>query len=416
MKRVKLGILGMGRGAYLGRAAMLADADIVAVCDNHEKRLAEGKKCFPDAVEYTDFDEFINHPMDGVILANYFHEHTPFAIKLLEKGIHVLTECTSNSTMAEGVQLVRAVEKSDAIFMLAENYPHMKFNREMKKICESGTLGKILFAEGEYNHPGDPMDISFKKEYIYFPEHWRNFLPRTYYITHSLAPLMSATGAFPKKVTAFACPAPFDGDFPSASYSAADKAAIIMIQNDDDSVFRVTGCAAFGAHGNSYRICGTNGQIENLRGMGEKVMLRYNSWQVPDGAECTKCYDPAWDDEDEELIEKTGHGGGDFLILRDFIRCIKEGKKHQFDVYFATAMASVAILSHRSILEGGKTFDVPDFRLEEDRVKWENDNETPFYYSDGRTPTIPCCSDPNYAPTQKQKQLFRELIMEEKLN
>ena len=414
MKRVKLGIFGMGRGAYLGRAAMLGDADIVAVCDNHEKRLEKGAKSFPEAVAYTSFEEFIKHPMDGVILANNFHEHAPFAIKLLEKGINVLCECTSNSTMAEGVRLVRAAEKSSAIFMLAENYPNMKFNREMKRVCRGGTLGKILFAEGEYNHPADPMDISFKKEYVYFPEHWRNFLPRSYYITHSLSPLMSATGAFPKKVTAFACPAPFDADVPSASYSAGDKAAIIMIQNDDGSVFRVTGCAAFGAHGNSYRICGTKGQIENLRGMGEKVMRRYNSWELPEGKEKTNCYEPSWDDKDEELIEKTGHGGGDFLIVRDFVDCIKNGKPHQFDVYFATAMASVAILSHRSILEGGKVFDVPDFRLEEDKRRWENDCETPFHYSDGRTPTIPCCSDPSYAPTQKQMQLFRELVMDEK--
>ncbi len=404
----------MGRGAYLGRSVLLADAEVVAVCDFHKKRLEEGAKSFPGAVKYESFDEFIEHPMDGVILANDFHEHTPFAIRCLEKGIHVLCECTSNGTMAEGVALVRAAEKSDAFFMLAENYPHMKFNREMKRICDGGTLGKILFAEGEYNHPTDPNDINFKKDYNYFPKHWRNFLPRTYYITHSLAPIMSATGAVPKKVTAFACPAPFDADVPSASYSAGDKAAIIMTQNDDGSVFRVTGCAGFGAHGNSYRICGTKGQIENLRGMGERVMLRYNAWEKPEDADEVKCYEPEWGDKDRELIEKTGHGGGDFLIVREFIDCIKEGRKPDFDVYFATVMASVAILAHRSVLEGGKVFDVPDFRREEDRVLWENDTLSPFWYTDGRAPTLPACSDPDFAPTEKQMKLFHTLVMEEK--
>ena len=55
-----------------------------------------------------------------------------------------------------------------------------------------------------------------------------------------------------------------------------------MTQNDDGSVFRFTGCAAFGGHHNAYRVCGTKGQIENLRGMGGKVMLRYNKWEKPD--------------------------------------------------------------------------------------------------------------------------------------
>ena len=35
-------------------------------------------------------------------------------------------------------------------------------------------------------------------------------------------------------------------------------------------------CLAFGAHDNAYRLCCEKGQIENLRGMGDRVMLRYN--------------------------------------------------------------------------------------------------------------------------------------------
>ena len=54
-----------------------------------------------------------NHPgMEAVFLCNFFHDHAPFAIKALERNIHVLSECTSNGTMAEGVALVRAAKKS----------------------------------------------------------------------------------------------------------------------------------------------------------------------------------------------------------------------------------------------------------------------------------------------------------------
>jgi hypothetical protein len=121
-------------------------------------------------------------------------------------------------------------------------------------------------------------------------------------------------------------------------------------------------------------------------------MLRYNEWNIPEGMEETNFYMPEWNDPQENLIEKSGHGGGDFIVVRDFLNCIRENKRPEFDEYFATNMASVAILAHRSILEGGKPYDIPDFRLEEDRKKYENDRETPFYGSDGSEPTIPCAS------------------------
>ncbi len=412
MKRIKIGVVGGGRGATLAQNFMLLNCDVVALCDDIPERLELGKKRINNGLAlYSDFDEFIKHDMDAVILANFFHEHAPYAIKCLEKGIHVFSECISNGTMAEGVELVKAFQKSNAIYFLAENYPQMLFNREMKRVCDTGTLGKIIYAEGEYNHPGDPANTEFKKEYNYFPEHWRHFLPRTYYITHSLGPVMRATGATPKRVTAFAAHAPVVGDFPTASY-VGDRAAIVTTQNDDGSIFRITGCAAFGGHHNAYRICGTEGQIESLRGMGSKVMLRYNAWNKPEGMEEINLYDPQWNDKDEELIKQSGHGGADYLTARMFIDCIREGKQpeHPFDVYSAVAMSSVAILGHRSMLEGGTPYDIPDFREEKWCKKYENDRHTPFY-SKNVTPDIPCSSDTDFAPTEQQLKLFKDLIM-----
>ena len=411
MKKVRLGIFGLNRGGYYIPHFLANDADIVAICDKNEK----WQKCAKDKLDkdvacYDNFDEFINHPMDAVFIANYFHEHTSYAIRCLEKNIHVLSECTSNGTMAEGVALVRAAEKSNAIYMLAENYPYMTFNREMKKICDGGTLGQILYAEGEYNHPGNAhsgenVPVLFDSE-----KHWRCYLPKTYYITHSLAPIMYATGASPKKVTAFPVSIPAEPDICRANYAGGDNSALIMTHNDDGSVFRVTACSTFGAHHNAYRICGKNGSVENVRGGEGKVMLRYNGWTTPEGAETDNYYLPGINDKDEELIKKAGHDGGDFFVAREFLNAVRENKPHPFDVYFATTMASVAILAHRGILEGGKTYDIPDFRKEEDRVKYENDTVTPFWGSDGSAPTIPCCSNPGYRPSDVQISNFRNAL------
>ncbi len=416
MKNIRIGVFGAKRGYYYFDNLLANNAEIVAVCDKDSNSLERAKnKLGNDVAVYSDFDSFIEHPMDAVLIANYFHEHSEYAIRCLEKNIHVLCECTSNSTMAEGVALVRAAQKSKAFYMLAENYPFMLFNQEMKRVYEGGTLGKVMFAEGEYNHPGDV----YKKSGIYGLyddlKHWRQYVPRTYYVTHSLAPIMYATGSLPVRVTAMPVYMPSPEDCARAS-CVGDKAAIITCLNDDNSVFRVTGCSTFGAEENSYRICGTKGQIENVRGSDNMMVLNYNSWEIPEGMEKHNYYKTELVDSDAELIKKAGHGGGDFFVVRKFFEAIRTNTPPELDVYFATRLASVAIMAHRSVLNGGMPYDIPDFRNEEDCVKFENDHLSPFWYSDGTAPTLPCSSNPDYKPSQTQIDNFLQILEEERKN
>ena len=412
MKTIKLGIFGLRRGSHFIENIMMHNGELVAVCENNEERLRNAVSKLPEKPAiYTDFDAFLEHDMDAVFLANCFHEHASYAIRCLEKGLHVLTECTSNATMAEGVALVRAVEKSKGIFMLAENYPFMQFNQEMYRVYQEGSLGRILYAEGEYNHPVDGSNTDSAKDLRPYAHHWRNFLPRSYYITHSLAPLMHITGAIPVRVTALPVYAPLDENIQNGSF-VGDRAAIITCLNHDHSVYRVTGCAAFGAEENSYRICCTKGQMENIRGGEGKVLLRYNAWDTPEGAQTETCYKPEWPAETKDLIERTGHGGADYFVIQEFFDCIRTGRKPVFDAYFATTCASVAILSHRSLLERGVPYDIPDFPKEEDRKQYENDHLSPFYGGDGSTPTLPCCSNPDYRPSEEQYRRYLELTGE----
>lgn len=402
MKEIRIGIFGLRRGTSFIDSINACGGKIVAVCEKDIGQIDEVKSDLPASVAvYNDFDAFIDHPMDAVLLANFFHEHAPFAIRCLEKGIHVLSECTAASTLAECSALARAARKSHAVYMLAENYPFMVFNQEMKRICDGGTLGKIYYAEGEYNHPMDWYDTAAVRSIRPYESHWRNFLPRSYYITHSLAPVMYATGAYPTCVTAMAVNHPLPNDCPTASH-VSDVAAIITTQNNDGSVFKVTGCSAFGAHGNSYRVCGEKGQVENLRGMNDKVMLRYNTWHIPEGKKEINLYKPKWKTEDRKSAKAAGHGGGDYFVIRHFFECLREGKQPVFDYRFATTLSAVAILAHRSILNGSQPFDIPDFSSEDDCIQYENDTQSPFIYSDGAMPNIPCCKDVNYKPSADQ--------------
>ena len=413
MKKIRLGLFGLGRGSAFFNVVKANGGEIVAVCEKHEPRIKAAVNYWGDKLAvYNDFDKFIEHKdLDAVFLCNCFHEHAPYAIKCMEKGIAVLTECTAAGTLAEAVELCRVAEKTGSMYMLSENYPFMLFNQEMRKVYRSGTLGELLFAEGEYNHPSDnppgaPANNDVTKTLRPYEKHWRNYLPRTYYLTHSLAPLMWATGKMPRKVTAM----PIYKPHLSGSLHSGDVGAIMLVTNDDNSVFRVTGNVAFGFREDSYRICGTKGQIENVRGGQGKVMLNYTKWAVPEGMEESNYYMPQHETEADKLeAEKAGHGGGDYYVIKEFFRCIRENERPEMDVYFATTMAMVGILGFRSILEN-KPFDIPDMKDEQQRKMYENDRETPFWGTDGSAPTITCSSNPEFKQRQEVIDRYMEAI------
>jgi hypothetical protein len=109
---IRVGVVGVGRGrSFAAGANELVAMTLVALSDPWEHRLNEiGTK--HAVATYTDYDKFLEHDMDAVVLANYFHEHAPFAIKALAAGKHVMSETMCNATLGEGVALCRAVEKS----------------------------------------------------------------------------------------------------------------------------------------------------------------------------------------------------------------------------------------------------------------------------------------------------------------
>ncbi len=389
--RLKIGIFGAWRGtSYINILKDFSDAYVYAICDKDEEKLNSAKaNCEPDVKIYNNPDEFFDCGMDAVILCNYFHEHASYAIKAMKKGIHVLSETTSASTLKECVNLCRTVESTGCTYALAENYPYMLPNLELERLYKGGTLGKVLYAEGEYVHPCSIDDLKYLSPN---PLHWRAWCPRTYYLTHSLAPLMMMTDTMPKAVNAKSVHSEvFEENLVKPGIrQVSDAVSIMLVQMDNGALFRITACAAFAPHGNWYRLACECGGAENVRGNNEKVRLEYNGWCKPEGAELSKIYTPEWP-SNKELAEKAGHGGGDFWVVYNFIQSLKNGTQPYFDVYRGATMSAVGILGWRSSMEHGKEYIIPDFRNEEERSVYANDDLSPFPDENGKA-TLPCTS------------------------
>jgi len=404
---IRVGVVGTGRGkafiTYINGLMKEFGMELVAICDIWEEKLKKvGQEL--NVATYIDYEKFLEYDMDAVILANYFHEHAPFAIKALEAGKHVLSETSCNFTVAEGVALCRAVEKSGLVYMLAENYPYTKFSQEMRRIYLSGEIGEVTYAEGEYNHPMQ-KDEALKISPGIF--HWRNWLPPVYYNTHALAPLMYITDTMPVSVNALSIPRKKDLD----SVRTQDLGYVLLCRMNNGSVFRLFGGGVAG-HSIWYRVHGTRGAMETTRGPGywgpQQVRVWHEEWDLKPGEVTEKVYVPEWP-EYGKLAEKAGHGGGDFWVLYYFGEAIRKGEQPYFDVYRGVTMSTVGILGWRSCLENGKPFEIPDFRNEEIRKKFEDDNWTVLPQSDIGKKIPSNIFGSNYTTTEKAINYARKI-------
>ncbi len=80
MQRIRVGVVGVGRGSGFARSAgPFLGMELVAICDTWEERLQNLGRDLGVAT-YTDYEKFLEHDTDAVVLANYFHQHAPFAV------------------------------------------------------------------------------------------------------------------------------------------------------------------------------------------------------------------------------------------------------------------------------------------------------------------------------------------------
>ncbi len=386
-KPIRVGVIGIGRGqSFAASATDLVGMKLVALCDSWKDKLKEVGKRY-NVATYADYDAFLEHDMDAVILANYFHQHAPFAVKALNAGMHVMSETSACATLGEGVELVEAVERSGKTYMIAENYCFFSYNQEMRRLYRAGEVGELQMAECEYIHPDL---IASRLRRAPGVNHWRNWTPSTYYCTHALGPILYITERRPVAVNARSV----DYSKQDPQYNAVrqgDPGSTIMCHMDNGAVTLVNGLMLRG-HGNWYRVHGCRGLMENLR-HGDRGMLRvaHDGFDLKPGESGERIYRPAWPVHGD-LAAKAGHGGGDFFTNFFFADAIRTGRPPVLDVYRAIDMSIVGIQAWKSVLSDGATQPVPDFRKKRERDAYRGEMWSPFPEHAGAAPSQPPAS------------------------
>ncbi|MEX0319594.1 MAG: Gfo/Idh/MocA family protein [Ruegeria sp.] len=174
IKKLKLGMVGGGQGAFIGAVHRMA-----ARLDGHWELVAGALSSDPtrartSAAElglasdrtYTDFQEMAraeskrSDGIDAVAIVTPNHMHAPVALAFLKAGIHVICDKPLAATLAEAETIAKAVKDSDKHLILTHNYTGYPLVRQAREMVARGDLGKIRVVQVEYAQDwlAEPLD------------------------------------------------------------------------------------------------------------------------------------------------------------------------------------------------------------------------------------------------------------------
>jgi predicted dehydrogenase len=167
LKKLKMGMVGGGAGAFIGavhRRAAIMDGEIEFVAgvlsSSKEKALASGRDlALPDDRNYGSWQEMLEAELslpeadrvDFVSVVTPNHAHFPVAHAFVEAGFNVVCDKPMVLDSGQAQSLVEAVEKSGVVFAVTYNYTGYPMVKQARHMVREGRLGEIRKVVVEYN-------------------------------------------------------------------------------------------------------------------------------------------------------------------------------------------------------------------------------------------------------------------------
>jgi len=166
MKKLRMGMVGGGFGAFIGDAHRRASR----ICNSYElvggvfdvdyeksKQFAKSEGINPDRC-YRSVDEMISAEialpadkrMEVVSIVTPNALHYPFAKSLLNAGFHLVCEKPMTMTVDEALELEKIVTETKLTFALTHTYTGYPMIRQMRDLIAKGVLGTIQRIDAQY--------------------------------------------------------------------------------------------------------------------------------------------------------------------------------------------------------------------------------------------------------------------------
>ena len=168
--KVRLGIIGLGRGFMLTLPSLLAHADITlfAACSTRSDARQRFQSDF-GGLAYSDYDAMLANPdVDAVYVATPHELHLQHALAALAAGKCVLLEKPMAISVEQASQIVKASEDSGKPVIVGPSHSFDPAVNEALRLIKTGDFGKVKIVHSAYHtnfmyRPRRPEELDTKR-------------------------------------------------------------------------------------------------------------------------------------------------------------------------------------------------------------------------------------------------------------
>ena len=147
----RVAILGAGMiGEVHRRAALLAGAEVVGVMASSPQRSREVAQRWGVEHAYADLDAVAASGVDAVHICTPNASHVPYAVQLMEAGIHVLCEKPLGVGLDEARHAAEVAERTGVVNTMPFAYRFHPMGRELRARVQSDRFGAVNLVHGSY--------------------------------------------------------------------------------------------------------------------------------------------------------------------------------------------------------------------------------------------------------------------------
>lgn len=142
---LKVGLIGSGgiSGAHVPSWEKNPYAEAVAICDIRPEMMDK----YPQLRHYTDFDTMLEQEeLDIIDICLPTYLHAEYAIKAMDKGLHVITEKPISLREEDIARIYAAAERNNVKFMVAQVLRFWPAYSLVRQLHTNGRYGKVLSA------------------------------------------------------------------------------------------------------------------------------------------------------------------------------------------------------------------------------------------------------------------------------
>src|SRR5262245_33635171 len=389
---VRVGCVGIGGqgSSHVENLLRIQGCRITAVCDIRTERTDWATKAITDAghpapAVFTrgphDFDRLCETAdVDLVFNATPWEFHVPIMLSAMKHGKHTATEVPAAMTVDDCWALVESAEKHSRHCVLMENCNYDRMEMMVYNMVRQGVFGEILHAEGSYLHDLRAIKFADSGEGLW-RRAWSTRLNGNLYPTHGLGPIANCLdvnrGDRFEHLVSMSGPSRGLQDWAASHYPADSPKRqehyvlgdvnTSLIKTAKGRTIVVQHCTNLPRpYSRTHMVQGTKGLFQGyphrayIEGRGE-----LDQW-VAAAYLLAEFQHPLWKDI-AKMAQGAGHGGMDFIEDYRLIKCLREGKPTDIDVYDAASLSAVVELSCQSVARKGQPVDVPDFT----RGRWK---------------------------------------------